>query len=253
MKRWLLVLLLLAPAASAQNQIGDECIIRIELDATLLELTITYDLLFDDAAWGELTAQVDADASGDITAQEIDAWEARVVETVARKDFPANRLVNMEVPFEHGAYSGEAGAAPTQAVNATRLVNFEGPVEERAGKLVQESWTYTFQDPLVDYGATLKARAKAIIISWGPDAVEEHHGSVSVVETVQVAAPKGWWIFVDGERHKDHTFASGDGYKITFVPTRAPPDPPFWESPGLGVGALLLGVAVLAWQRRQGA
>ncbi len=240
-----------SPLVAAQNSPGDECIIQVTLHDNLTTASLAFDLLFDDAAWKNLTDAIDEDQDGVITASEIEQYEHRVAKDVAGEEVPPSRRLNMLVDFDSGAYSGTATATPTAATNATELLNFEGPVEERAGKIVRETWTYRFNDPLTDYdNGRLKTRAYAILLAWGPDAEETPEESVSVIETVQVTAPKGWWIRVDDERHKTYTFQSGDGYSITFVPDTAPREP-LLPAPGLGWVAAL-GVLVAIGTVRRG-
>ncbi len=240
----LVVAMMAMPPAAAQNSPGDECIIQITLHDRLTAASVAYDLLFDDRQWENLTSNVDSDGDGTVTTAEVAAYELRSWQNVSGRDVPDHRIVNLFAEFNQGAYSGDAAADLVAAENRTKLVNFEGPVTQRAGKIVRETWTYWFTDPIRDYGEdwNVAQHARSISLHWGPAATPNPDGGVSVIETVVATAPAEWSVATAEGPQQTHTFASGTAYIVTFVPNDPPRESNGFFSPGISPVILAAGL-----------
>lgn len=235
-----LLLVVLAPAM-AQNSPGDECIITVALDDDLRTVRIAFDLLFNDTEWDNLTAAIDADGNGDLNATEIDAYEAASHGNPTWENVSADRRVNLGKEYDTGWEWGDSFVIADDSTHRTELIAFEGPADNRSGKIVREHWTHHFPNPAPGVEPDL---VHAMIVRWGPDAAERDEASVAVVETVVVTPPSGWWVVIDGERYTAHTFDSGDGYTIRYEPDTPPRQPSISIDNG-GPSAIYAGITIL--------
>lgn len=164
-------LLALAPLAAAE---GDPlCIIFFEPSPDFRLVDVNADLILTPDQRANLSARVDADADGNITAAEVSTFENATVETLTA-DY-GDRLLNMD------------GRPPRQLTVWTKLRNWTGPVEEARKGVVTEMREYHMTPTEGEIGHILTGGLYA-----RPTSLDERR---PVIETIVLTAPDGWVVY----------------------------------------------------------
>ncbi len=225
-----------APAAAAGAE-DDDYASRIDLciiayrpseDFSLIHVDADQEMSAEELAG--LSAEVDTDDDGNITAAEVDAYEQGSVRT--GRDLA-------EGP--HGILLDDDQPRTTEFL--TRLHGFEGPVDEERPRLVTEERTFGF-----DVEEASSHRLEGGLYELVPRAV---------IEFVIVEAPDGWVVHAvngtvfDAASVELPRFDTQEPYSMEFA--RADPE----RKPGLIIpgppGLLVVGAALLLLSRRRGA
>lgn len=173
----LLLAMMLVPAAAAQE--GDLlCIIFFEPSIDFRLVDVKADLILTPDERANLSARVDADADGVITAQEVSMFEnGTTVEVTGDASQYGERLLYMD------------GNLPTRMTVYTKLRNWTGPVEEARKGVVTEIREY-HTTPANDVGHILSGGLYAV-----PDSFLRQR---PVIETIVINAPDGWVVWEVG-------------------------------------------------------
>ena len=173
----LLLAVLIVPTVAAQE--GDPlCIIFFEPSADFRLVDVNADLILTPEERENLSARVDADADGFITAQEVSSFEnGTTLEITGPASEYGERLLYMD------------GNLPTRMTVYTKLRNWTGPVEEARKGVVSELREYHTQ-PANDVGHILTGGLYAV-----PDSFARQR---PVIETIVINAPEGWVVWSVG-------------------------------------------------------
>lgn len=170
----LLLALLLVPTASAQE--GDPlCIIFFEPSLDFRLVDVKADLILTPDQRVNISADVDADSDGFITAEEVATYENGTVFVVTEQEQYRERLLYMD------------GNLPTRMTVYTKLRNWTGPVEEARKGVVTELREY-HTVPADDVGHLLTGGLYA-------PAGDSLNRRRPVIETIVINAPDGWVVY----------------------------------------------------------
>lgn len=244
----LLGLALLLPLASAQG--GDPlCIIFVEPEEDFSVVRMRADLILDQEERGNVSAAVDEDADGTLTAAEVAAYEATRELTLRAVADMGDRVLFLD------------GNSPRELVVRVKLSNWTGPIETARNGTVTEHREYRMGAVPYDYEHALSGGLGA----------HPYRIPKPVVEVVIVNAPEGWLVTSVSQVGSDNVTTSPsyptgnlfsgsqrsvrlDGFDLhsSYAMTFRDETPTYPKgSPGFGavlVVAALSGLA-LAWRR----
>ncbi len=227
------VLVASAPTAVSDQAEDDAlCIIFITPSADFRRVTVQVDLILTNATIAEYEDALDVDEDGNITADEVAAYQAASGRVPTGEERTRN-IVRMD------------GADPSSVRNWNLLTGFEGKVNASRAVKVGEMREYWFNG--TDTGADGHVISGGTPIDYGPQVV---------IETVVVRAPKDWIITiannesVNAEAWTRKGFDTRAPFVIAFAWNGTKDDGFFTPAPSLAAVVLVLGGVALATASR---
>lgn len=184
-------LLLLLAAAPAAAQEGDPlCIIFYDVGDDFTTLRVRADLILSPEQRDNITREVDADADGNVTAEEVAAYEAASVLTPGSDpEAYGDRVMWLD------------GSPPVNATFRLKLTNWTGPAAQARMGAATELREYTMQPGGPGHAHTLS----------GGNGSTPTRIAYAVVETVVFSAPEGWVVHLVAPQEPRRDGAPGYG------------------------------------------
>lgn len=220
------------PVAGAQGDVGEElCVIFITPEADFRRIEIVQDLILTENEVEEMMRDADTDDDGNVTTEEVDAYEAASARSLPHDALGEKSLLVDDRP-------------PGNTVISLRLTGFEGPVDGSRKVLASEVRDYTFSETPAQSAHFVEGGSAA---QYDPQ---------PVVETVVITAPERWVVWsVNGTEYREESvtirgFDTRTSFEIVFAREgTTPPEPPVedrWTIPGPGsVAPLVIALALV--------